>query len=330
MKLKKLKKFLLVFLLTFIIIPTHTLAYSDQVYIGGDNIGIELRSKGVMIIGTYKVKNSYPAKEAGLKSGDMIVAINNQSIMSINDMVQVIHEHENDESIKVTYIRGLDKKTTDLKIEKEDSICKTGLYVKDSITGIGTLSFIDPNTKKFGALGHEIIEKETGKILEIKDGKIFDTSVTNIVRSEVGSPGEKNAKFYSEQVNGDVFANTEEGIFGNYTDTISNRKLYPVATPDEIQLGKASMFTVIEGTQVKEYEIEILKISDNSEKNKNILFTITDTELLEKSGGVVAGMSGSPIVQNNKIIAAVTHVVVDSPTNGYGIFITNMLEESEK
>lgn len=330
MKLKKFKKILLIFLLSFIIMPTGALAYSDYVYAGGDNIGIELRSKGVMIIGTYKVKDGYPAKEAGLRSGDMITAINDKTISSITDMVNVIHENEDSDHVKVTYIRGVEKLETDLKIQKEDSVYKTGLYVKDSITGIGTLSFIDPNTKRFGALGHEITEKTTGKILEIKDGKIFDSSVTNIVRSENGLPGEKNAKFYSDQENGVVFANTEEGIFGNYTDTISDRKLYQVATPDEIKTGKAQMLTVLEGEQVESFEIEILKVGNNTEKNKNILFEITDPKLLEKSGGVVAGMSGSPIIQNDKIVAAVTHVVVDDPKRGYGIFITNMLEESEK
>ena len=330
MKLKKFKKILLIFLLSFIIMPTGALAYSDYVYAGGDNIGIELRSKGVMIIGTYKVKDGYPAKEAGLRSGDMITAINDKTISSITDMVNVIHENEDSDHVKVTYIRGVEKLETDLKIQKEDSVYKTGLYVKDSITGIGTLSFIDPNTKRFGALGHEITEKTTGKILEIKDGKIFDSSVTNIVRSENGLPGEKNAKFYSDQENGVVFANTEEGIFGNYTDTISDRKLYQVATPDEIKTGKAQMLTVLEGEQVESFEIEILKVGNNTEKNKNILFEITDPKLLEKSGGVVAGMSGSPIIQNDKIVAAVTHVVVDNPKRGYGIFITNMLEESEK
>ena len=330
MKFKKFKKILLIFLLSFIIMPTSTLAYSDYVYAGGDNIGIELRSKGVMIIGTYKVKDGYPAKEAGLKSGDMITAINDKTVTSITDMVNIIHENEENDHVEITYIRGLEKMKTNLKIKKEDSVYKTGLYVKDSITGIGTLSFIDPNTKRFGALGHEITEKTTGKILEIKDGKIFDSSVTDIVRSENGSPGEKNAKFYSDQVNGVVFANTEEGIFGDYTNTISDKKLYQVATPDEIKLGKAQMLTVLEGEQVESCEIEILKIGDSTEKNKNILFKVTDPKLLEKSGGVVAGMSGSPIIQNDKIVAAVTHVVVDNPKRGYGIFITNMLEESEK
>ena len=316
------------FLFLLLFIPSIALAYSDYVYVGGENIGIELKADGVLVVGFYKVNDSYIASDAGLKIGDRIVSINNKEINSIYDLTNQIKLSNG--NINITYVRDNETKTTALTLPKENNTYKTGIYVKDSITGIGTLSFIDPNTKRFGALGHEITEKTTGKILEIKDGKIFDSSVTNIVRSENGSPGEKNAKFYSDQENGVVFANTEEGIFGNYTDTISDRKLYQVATPDEIKTGKAQMLTVLEGEQVESFEIEILKVGNNTEKNKNILFEITDPKLLEKSGGVVAGMSGSPIIQNDKIVAAVTHVVVDNPKRGYGIFITNMLEESEK
>lgn len=331
MKLKKFKKILLIFLLSFIIMPTGALAYSDYVYAGGDNIGIELRSKGVMIIGTYKVKDGYPAKEAGLRSGDMITAINDKTISSITDMVNVIHENEDSDHVKVTYIRGVEKLETDLKIQKEDSVYKTGLYVKDSITGIGTLSFIDPNTKKYGALGHEITEKNTGQILEIKDGHIFESEVTGVERSEIGTPGEKNAKLYSDQVTGTVSKNSNQGIFGTYTSDIQSRKQYKVAQPSEVKLGAAKMLTVLNGTTIEEYEVNIVNINkDFSQKTKNILFEITDQKLLQQTGGVVSGMSGSPIIQDDKIVAVVTHVVVDNPKRGYGIFVTNMLEEADQ
>lgn len=330
MKFKKIKKIFMIFLLSLFIMPTGALAYSDYIYAGGENIGIELHSKGIMVVGMYKVGENYPAKEAGLKNGDMIRAVNDKDVSSIGDMVTAINEANGSEHVKITYMRGLEKFSTDLKIQKEETVYKTGLYVKDSITGIGTLSYIDPNTKLFGALGHEILEKTTGKILDIKDGKIFDSSVTDIVRSENGTPGEKNAKFYSDKVNGTIYSNTQEGIFGNYTNTLPNKKLYKVAKPDEIKTGEAKILTVVKGETVEEYTINILKISNDSQKNKNILFEVTDKNLLDISGGVVAGMSGSPIIQDDKIIAAVTHVVVDNPKRGYGIFITNMLEEAEK
>ena len=219
---------------------------------------------------------------------------------------------------------------TNLKLSKdENNVIKTGLYVKDSITGVGTLSFIDPETKIFGALGHEIIEKNSGQILEVKDGKIFNTDVTSIQKSENGNPGEKNARFYTNQVNGSIFENTKQGIFGNYIENIPNKKLYKVANPSDIKKGEAKILTVLSENDIKEYSINILRISNNEYKTKNILFEITDKNLLETTGGIIQGMSGSPIIQDNYIIGAVTHVVVDDPKKGYGIFITNMLEEAE-
>lgn len=317
-------------LLSLFIMPTSILAYSDYIYSGGENIGIELNSKGVMIVGLYKVENDYPGKNANLKVGDIITTVNDRAVNNITEMVDAINTSNTD--AKITYKRNNEVFNTKLKLSKDASgVCKTGLYVKDSITGIGTLSFIDPNTKLFGALGHEIQEKTTGKILEIKDGKIFASDVTGIERSENGVPGEKNARFYSGKVNGTIYENTTQGIFGNYTSPLPNKKLYKVAQPSEIKKGPAKIQTVLSGSDIKEYNIEITKINNNmSQKTKNILFNITDQQLLEKTGGIVQGMSGSPIIQNDKIIAVVTHVVVNDPTKGYGIFITNMLEEAEK
>ena len=221
----------------------------------------------------------------------------------------------------------LDFKKSELKNIK-NNIYKTGLYVKDSITGIGTLTFIDPNTKKFGALGHEIQEQTTGKIFEIEDGTIFSSKVTGVFPSTNGSPGEKRAKYDKTDITGEVEENTTQGIFGEYTATIENSKTYNVAEPNEIKKGKAKILTVLEDDVVKEYEIEITKISKNQD-TKNLSFKITDPELLEKTNGIVQGMSGSPIIQDDYIIGAVTHVVVDNPHKGYGIFITSMLEEGE-
>lgn len=329
---KKFKKSFILSLLTLFIMPLSAFAYSDYVAIGGENIGIELNAKGVMVVGLYKVNDTYPAKEAGLEVGDTIIAVNDTKISNINDMVSKIDNTADKSEIKIQYLRGSKYLTTNLKLYKDkDNIYKTGLYVKDSITGLGTLTFVDPNTKLFGALGHEIIEKSTGKILEIKDGKIFDSTVTGIERGSEGTPGEKNADFDTSKITGEVSSNTTKGIFGNYLGTVNNNKLYKVAQPNEIKTGKASIFTVIEGTEVKEYSINITRITNYSnQENKNIMFEITDEQLLSKTGGIIQGMSGSPIIQDNKIIGAVTHVVVDNPAKGYGIFITNMLEEAEK
>ncbi len=328
---KKIKNNLLLLLLTTtFIIPSSVLAYSDYVIAGGENIGIELNSNGVLIVGTYEVNGTNPAKKANLQNGDKIIKINNQEISNIEDMLDVIDNSSDKENIAITFLRGNKENVTNLNLIKTDNnIYKTGLYVKDSITGVGTLTYIDPNTKLFGALGHEIIEKTTGQKLEIKDGKIYSSTVTGITRSDNGNPGEKNAKYDSNEIFGSVKENTTSGIFGTYTDDIPNKKTYPVGTVKDIKMGEATILTVIEGSNVEEFSINILKVNSNQNSSKNILFEITDEKLLENAGGIVQGMSGSPIIQNGYIIGAVTHVVVDDPTKGYGILITKMLEEAE-
>lgn len=325
---KKLKNKLFLLLLLFISMPINVFAYSEYIIAGGENIGIELNSSHVMIVGTYKIGSSNPAIEAGLKVGDQIYQINHQEIDSIESMVNLINQSSNKAKIKISYYRNNMPFETSLEMIKEDEIYKTGLYVKDSISGIGTLTFIDPNTNLYGALGHEIIEKVTGKKLEIKSGKIYNSFVTDITPSINGTPGEKNARYNMDEIYGDVKENTTSGIFGMYTDKIPEKKLYKVANQDDIKLGEAKMLTVLDGEQVGEYKINILKIN-HTEKQKNILFEIVDQNLLEKTGGIVQGMSGSPIIQGDYIIGAVTHVVVDNPTKGYGILITSMLEEAE-
>lgn len=317
-------------LLTNIIMPLNVFAYSDYILAGGENIGIELDSNGVIIVGTYDVNNVSPAKDAKLNVGDKIISINDSKVSSIEEMLNAINNSSDNTKIEVGYVRANKELSTTLNlIMDSDNVYKTGLYVKDSINGVGTLTFIDPNTNIYGALGHEITEKTTGQKLEIKDGKIYSSEVTGITPSNEGNPGEKNARYDVDDIFGNITENSTSGIFGTYTATLPDTKLYKVVSPDEIKLGKASILTVTSGTEVKEYSINILKINKDSETTKNILFEVTDNELLKISGGIVQGMSGSPIIQGDNIIGAVTHVVVDDCTKGYGIFITNMLEEAE-
>ncbi len=326
---KKFKKSATLLLLSLFIMPFQVFAYSEYLIPGGENIGIQIHSKGILVVGIYEVNGTYPASDAGLMIGDKITKINDQNVENINDMIAKINASESLD-LKVTYERANKTLNTTLHIIKEEDVFKTGLYVKDSVTGIGTLSFIDPNTKIFGALGHEITEKNTGKILEVKDGKIFNAAVTGIDRSEEGTPGSKNAKFDMTSQNGTIKENTESGIFGTFTGEIPNKKLYKVASFEDIKLGEAKILTVISGNEIGEYDIQILKVNNNqNQKTKNILFEITDPKLLERTGGVVQGMSGSTIIQGDYIVGAVTHVVVDAPNKGYGILVVNMLEEAE-
>ena len=326
---KNFKKTVIMLLLSFFIIPINALAYSDKIIVGGENIGITLNSDGVLIVGVYDVDGKSPATEAGLKTGDVITDVNKEEVNNIEDMASKIND-SSDGSVSVGYMRNGKKQTAILKLTKdENDVYKTGLYVKDSVTGIGTLTFIDPGTKLFGALGHEIQEQTTGKLLEIKDGKIFDSTVTDVIPSSDGNPGEKQAKYDASKTTGDVAENTTQGIFGTYTNEMPNRDTYKVAKPSDIKTGKAKILTVLDGKEIKEYEINITKINKKEQKNKNFVFEITDKDLLDKTNGIIQGMSGSPIVQGDYIIGAVTHVVVDNPHKGYGIFITNMLEEAE-
>lgn len=328
MNFKKKLQLTLILLLT--LFPSIVFAYSDKIILGGENIGIKIHSKNVMIVGFYKVEDSYIGEDAGLKVGDLITKINDKNVSSIDEMISIINDQKDLGNIKITFLRNNKEMNTTLELKKDsNNVYKTGLYVKDQINGIGTLTYIDPNTKIFGALGHEIAEKATMQKVEIKDGTIFDSEVTGINPSENGSPGSKEAKFYSDQVQGTITKNEESGIFGIYTEDFSDLDVIEVEEPDNVKLGNAEIRTVIEGKEIKTYDIEIIHIDKNN-PTKNILFKITDQELISKTGGVVAGMSGSPIIQDNKIIGAVTHVVVNDPLKGYGIFITTMLEEGEK
>ena len=322
-----MKKYTLYMLLIYFLFPISILAYSDYIIASGKNIGIELKSNNVIIVGAYDINNHNVLTESDLKLGDKIIKINDYEITSAESMQKVINEIGED-NIKITYKRDNIISTTDINLYKEDNEYRTGLYVRDTIRGVATLTYIDKNTKTFGALGHEIIEKSTKSKFASDTGTIYYSVVTGITKSLDGDPGEKNAISDSGAIYGNVSENTTSGIFGEYIDTLPDSKLYKVAKPEEINLGKAQMLTVIDGEKVEAFDINILKVNMNS-NTKNILFEVTDQRLLDLTGGIVQGMSGSPIIQDDKIVGAVNFVVVDRTNKGYGIFITTMLEEAE-
>lgn len=320
-----MKKFI-VFLCLWLI-PINVLAYSSEIILGGETIGIDIKSNGVMVIGFYKVDGKYPKSD--LQEGDIITKIGDAEVNTIEELTDAIESNLNSDSeVEVTYKRGDKEDVTTLELIKVDGVYKTGLYVKDSITGIGTLTFIDPESNIYGALGHEILESNTSDVVEVKTGTIFRNSITSIDESEDGNPGSKNAKFYYSTTYGDITKNTKYGIYGTYTEEYDKDKLIEVGDASEVKIGEATIYTVLDDEEVEEFTIEITKINETS-NIKNITFEITDKKLLEETGGIVQGMSGSPIVQNDKIIGAVTHVITDNVKTGYGLFITTMLEESE-
>lgn len=321
------KKIKLIFIsIMLLTMPINALAYSDYIYASGKSIGINIKLKGIMVVGLYEVNGVSPGVIAKINLGDRIIKVNNNEVNSIKEMTDAISKSNNKDSVEITYLRNNKEYKTNLELINDNGIYKTGLYVKDTISGVGTLTYIDPGTMMYGALGHEIIDKNTKTIVDIDDGKIFKSSVTGITKSTNGNPGSKNALYYNDVVYGNINKNTYSGIFGNFSANTDNLKLYKVSNP---VLGDAKILTVIDSDTIKEYSINITKINEFKE-TKNILFDITDTELLNKTGGIVQGMSGSPIIQGDNIVGSVTHVVVDNPEKGYGIYITNMLTEAEK
>ncbi len=322
------RKLLVLFSILTLFMPINVLAYSSQVILGGENIGISVNTKEVLVVGFYKVNNEYIAQKAGFALGDRITKVNGKEISSIEELVSEINK-ANDSKVTLSVKRDNIEKDISLNLVLDKDVYKTGLYIKDEITGIGTLTYIDPETKIFGSLGHEIADSKTGKLVSINDGYIFESSVTGTIKSTPTTTGEKRAIFKQNIVEGDIVKNTNKGIYGNYSKEIDEDNLIDVAEIDEIELGPATIYTVLHNNEVKAYNINILNINKDSE-TKNILFEITDDTLMEKTNGVIKGMSGSPIVQNNKIIGAVTHAIVSDNTKGYGIFITSMLEEGEK
>lgn len=322
--MKKLK----ILLISLFILPFNVLAYSSYVIPGGETLGIEIKSDGIMVIGFYQINGKYNKGAPVIKSGDYITKINGSPVNSIDELTKIVEQNVADGYVNVTIKRNKKEKTSKLDLIKDGEIYKTGLYVKDSITGIGTLTYIDPNTKIFGALGHEIVESNTSSIVEIKSGDIFRNYITGIDPSSTGVAGSKNAKFYYNSKYGNIIKNTNVGIYGKYNELLPNKDKIEVAKKEEVKVGNATIYTVLDGEKVEEFNIEITRV-DQTANIKNISFLITDEKLLEKTGGVVQGMSGSPIIQNEKLIGAVTHVIIDNPTTGYGLFITTMLEEGE-
>ena len=317
----------IIIILISLLFPFNVLAYSDYVIPGGNNIGIEVYNEGIIVIGFYKINNKY--NDNDLRIGDIIVKVGNDEVYTVDDMVSSIEKNVVDNKVDITILRKNVEKKIEFNLIKQEGVYKTGLYVKDSISGIGTLTYIDPETKIYGALGHEIIEGTSLTTVEVRSGTIFESLVTSIDRSSAGAAGTKNAKFYSNNVYGNVNKNTISGIYGEYKKDLPEVETLEVGKPEDLKIGKAVIRTVLNKDKINEYEIEITDINKNS-NIKNISFKIIDKELIEKTGGIVQGMSGSPIIQHNKIFGAVTHVIVNNPTTGYGIFITTMLEEGER
>jgi stage IV sporulation protein B len=307
---------------------------------GGQSIGVKLNSKGVLVVGHHLVETNSskvsPGEQAGIKVGDIITELNGHKIEKMSDVAPYVQEAgEQGTPLKVTIQRenGTIKTKLYPKKDQSENTYKLGLYIRDSAAGIGTMTFIDPKSKKYGALGHVISDMDTKKPIVVEDGQIVKSTVTSIEKGSNGNPGEKLARFSSDhEVIGDIQQNSPFGIFGNLHKIIKNGKYdkpLPIALSNQVKEGPAKILTVVNGDKVEAYDIKIVStIPQKFPATKGMIIKVTDPKLLEKTGGIVQGMSGSPIIQDGKLIGAVTHVFVNDPTSGYGVHIEWMLNKA--
>lgn len=312
-------------LILIMLFPSLVFAYSKYILVGGDTLGIEVNSKGVVVVGFYEVNGEYINKD--LKVGDRIVEVNNEEINSATELIDMIDKYIVNDSVSISYYRGTERKKDELNLKMSNGIYKTGLYVKASILGIGTLTYVDPGTKIYGVLGHGLNMSQTNKKIEVRTGYTYEADVTSFTRSIDGNPGSKNANINKHEVFGTIEENTEYGIFGKVNE-VTNGMLLEVGTLEDIKMGEAYIYTTNVDDEVVKYKINIIDV-DKKDDSKNIYFEIEDKALEKMSGGIVQGMSGSPIVQGDKIIGAVTRVLVEDVSKGYGISIVTMLETGD-
>ena len=308
-----------------------------EVYPGGISIGVKINNKGALVVGysdtsTYDGLSESPGKIAGIELGDIIEEVNGENIETCSDLISKVKSCRNDE-LTVKILRGNSEITKKVPLIKEDNEYKIGLWVRDSTAGIGTLTFYDKDSKTFGALGHPITDGDTNVSFNIKSGTLLRSSILSIKKGERGNPGEIKGLFINENESiGTIEKNTSSGIYGDGLTELINpnfNKAMTVAYRDEIKEGHAQIITTVEDDGAKAYDIEILKLLPQDEPgSKSMIIKIVDPVLLEKTGGIVQGMSGSPIIQNGKIIGAVTHVLINKPDVGYGIYIEWMLQDA--
>lgn len=303
----------------------------------GDLVGLKLYTNGVLVVGMSEIeaidnKKYKPYEKSDIKEGDMIVKINETAVTCTSDLVNIVDESGGNE-IDVTYIREEQYcKTTIKPVQIAEEEYKIGLWVRDAAAGVGTMSFYEPSTKMFASLGHGILDIDTEQLLDIAKGEFVKTKVIGVQKGEEGTPGKIQGSIDKQEKIGEVYKNTMLGVYGKTTNlsslNIDLSNAMKVALRDEIKKGKASIICTLENNQKKEYEIEIEKIyKNNNIDNKSMLIKVIDEELLNKTGGIIQGMSGAPIIQNGKFIGAVTHVLVTDPTTGYGIFGDMMIKQ---
>ena len=299
--------------------------------------GLKLYTSGVLVVGMSEIKgednqNHKPYENSGIKEGDMIVSIEQKSITTTSELINVVNSSQG-KSLDIKYIRdGESLECSITPVKTSSSEYKLGLWVRDSAAGIGTITYYEPSTGKFGALGHGITDIDTNELIYISNGEFLTSKILSIVKGLKGKPGKIQGSIENGTNIGSIYKNSNLGIYGNIKDLsslkLSSYEEKDVALRNEIQTGKATVLCNLDGDKIEKYEIELEKIYINNDyDNKSMLIKVTDENLLEKTGGIIQGMSGSPIIQNGKFIGAVTNVLVNDPTQGYAVFGDLMIKE---
>ena len=325
----KMKKALISGLFSIMLAAVFTVpAFAEELIVGGQAVGIQISTEGVLVAGLSEVETldgtAAPAEDAGIKTGDIIVSINGKNVYDAASVVEAV-DSAGDAALSIVLRRDGRELEIELEpAESDEGKKQLGLWLRDGMNGIGTLTFFAPDSGIYGALGHSVNDSESKQDLPIREGSITQAHIVSVKPGTAGAPGELNGAADLSRVLGTVDKNTAVGIFGRMYSSPEGQLM----ETGPMNTGPASIISTVNGSERREYSIEINRVYRES-GGTHAMFTVTDAELLAKTGGIVQGMSGSPIVQNGKLVGAVTHVLVNDPTRGYGIFIENMLEAAE-
>lgn len=293
----------------------------------GQPFGIKLMTDGVVVVKMEKLNGACPASECGIRVGDVVTSVNGESVDSNQKISDIISSSEGKPCV-VTYKRNSEEKTATLTPVLSQGSYKCGMWVRDSSAGIGTLTFYDPETEAFGGLGHPICDCDTDLPLPLSQGTVGDVNITGYEKSEKGEPGQLTGEFAGNAKTGEILSNCDCGIFGKLYEYSGNQGAVPMGFRQEIHTGEAVIYATIDGDTPEEYTIEIEKVNLQEDAEHDMIIRITDDELLKKTGGIVQGMSGSPIIQDGMLVGAVTHVFVDNPDQGYAVFADSMYRQA--
>lgn len=314
-------------------VKTVTVTKTQRKYVipGGIPFGVKMVSDGVMITSVSGVscngKIVAPARDAGIKCGDTIISVNGKKVYSNQDVVK---QMKKEVTLEVRHQNGnVQKYQLTAALDPSDNSYKLGVSIRDSSAGIGTITFFDSQNSTFGGLGHPVCDSETGNVLALSQGSVVAAEIDGIVKGQNGSPGRLCGHFMPYKQSGEILENNETGVYGTLKNVKTTADPVLVAFKQEVKCGKATVLTTISGTKAEEFEIEIEKICVGSRNTKNMVVRVTDERLLEKTGGIVQGMSGSPILQDGKLVGAISHVFVNDCTRGYAIFAENMIKTAE-